>query len=82
MIKLSIMVLALLLTSCSSVREYGGGAYDRALNESIRFTCNDASVGAIKRRFGHTDLEMRRWVEFCFGDNVPLVVPPDLHVQP
>ena len=76
------VVSASLLTSCYALRNTGGELYDRALDDAVRFTCNDTSVGSVRRRFGYTDAGVERWARFCFGDAVPLKIPPDLEVQP
>lgn len=65
------------LASCDALRVQGAGFYDKTLDSSIQFTCNDTSIGSIKRRFGNSSELMNRWVKFCFGDNAPVEVPPD-----
>ncbi|MEM4655269.1 MAG: hypothetical protein QXL34_07275 [Thermosphaera sp.] len=74
--KLSVAVAAVLISGCASfdpwivqARGQVSQAYDRGLESAERFVCNDASVGAIIRRYGVSADRARTWKEFCFGNN-------------
>lgn len=82
LVHLSAILMVVMLAGCETLRTTnqivhtkGAEAYDESLNSSIQFTCNDTSVGSIKRRFGVSEEAMRRWLEFCYGDNAMFMIP-------
>lgn len=72
--------LSCALYGCQTVdmlRSEGSKAYDESLNASIRFACNDTSVGSIMRRFGSSKEAMQTWIDFCFGDAAVIDLPTE-----
>lgn len=61
-----VFLLFFVLSGCVSlnnIREDAGIVYDKALEQSELFVCNDASVGSVFRRYGGE--RWRQWLEFC-----------------
>ena len=66
-----------LATGCAEigiVRQKGAEAADYVLDASVRGTCNDSTIGAIRRRYGGSPEMLQRWAVFCFGEGMPFTV--------
>lgn len=64
-----VVIISIILSGCITdpVRSRVAGAYDVGLEKAEGFVCNDASVGAVIRRYGASSERARIWKEFCFG---------------
>lgn len=64
-------VMLWFLSACATVdvvRSKAADGFDAGLVAAEQMTCNDASVGSIKRRYANTREGFQRWVNFCFSD--------------
>lgn len=67
-----IIAAALLASACTNIDTYVrpkvADAYDAALAQAKRTTCNDVSVGSVLRTYGTSKERAEAWRKFCFGD--------------
>lgn len=73
---LALQMIVILIAGCaefsafkSGVAEHGADVTDEALESSVWYTCNAASVGAVKRRF-KTPEERKAYNAIC-QDQLP-----------
>jgi len=55
-------------TAPATVRSTVANAVDSALVGAEMTTCNDATIGAIRRKYCATQEGCQRWVNYCFSD--------------
>ncbi len=79
------IALALVLGGCATTARLvdtakvtGAGISDRALQNAVWWTCDGSSIGAVKRRYGHTQERADIYQKFCVGDGSANVVAPPI----
>jgi len=63
-----VLLTIYMLTGCSAMsvaRSKAAAGFDASLVAAETVTCNDASIGSIKRKYCQTTEGCQRWKDFC-----------------